>query len=94
MIYTFPAIKFIHDNTLAEQDDHIRSEFVEWMKATGEGEKDEELLDLYHSIETRLRMREAQGINIDAGITNTVAKNDKRGYYEVGALADWQFERR
>lgn len=38
MIYTFPAIKFIYTNTLAEQDDHIRSEFMEWMKATGEGE--------------------------------------------------------
>jgi hypothetical protein len=94
LIYTFPAIKFIHDNTLAEQDDHIRSEFVEWMRASGEGEKDEELLDLYHSIETRLRMREMQGIDIDAGITNTVAKNDLRHYYTAGALADWAFERR
>lgn len=91
MIYTFPAIKFIHDNTLAEQDDHIRSEFLEWMKATGEGEKDEELLDLYHSIETRLRMREAQGIDIDAGVQRTILKNINRDYYTVGALTDWEF---
>jgi hypothetical protein len=83
LIYTFPAIKFIHDNTLEQQDDHIRSEFIEWVKAQGEGEKDEELLDLYHSIETRLRMREAQGIDIDEGIRRTVAKNNKRGYYHV-----------
>ena len=80
-MYTFPRAKFADTNTLADQWEHIRSEFVEASKAEGLGERDEELMDLWHSIETYFRMREAAGVDIGETREVVVAKNRARGYY-------------
>jgi len=80
-MYAFPKANFADNNTLDEQLTHIKSEFVEAMKAEGMGERDEELMDLWHSIETYFRMRQNQGIDVHAVAAAVVGKNAERGYY-------------
>jgi len=80
-LYTFPRVKFADTNTLTDQWEHIRSEFVEASKAEGLGDRDEELMDLWHSIETYFRIREAAGVDIGETKRTVVTKNRARGYY-------------
>jgi hypothetical protein len=81
-MYTFPRVKFADTNTLDSQWEHIRSEFVEATKAEGLGDRDEELMDLWHSIETYFRMRQVQGIDVHAVAAAVIKKNALRGYYD------------
>jgi len=80
--YIFPKAKFVDENTLDEQFNYIRSEFIEAVRAEGMGERDEELADLWHSIETYFRIREKQGIAVSEVINHVKQKNGLRGYYE------------
>ena len=81
-MYAFPKSKFVDTNTLEEQEEHIRSEFVETQKAEGQGEKDIEYMDLWHSLETYFRMRQAQGIDVHAVAAVVIEKNAVRDYYD------------
>lgn len=52
MSYTFPATKFVENNTIDLQVEHVRSEFFEFFYETDIEKKIEEAVDLYHSLET------------------------------------------
>lgn len=84
MNYTFPETIFVDENTLEQQIEHIKSEFIEFTReimCEKLGSADIEAADLYHSLETYFRMREKAGISMDE-VTNTVRKkNQGRGYY-------------
>lgn len=84
--YSFPKTKFVTENTIDQQVDHIRSEYVEFQReftAARMGLADHELADLYHSIETYFRMRERQGVDIKATFAEVQQKNQDRGYYDA-----------
>lgn len=78
----YPVTKFSEINTLEEQLEHIKEEFREVVKAEGLGERDEELADLEHSIQTYFDMRAKMGVSIDNVRKETIEKNRKRGYYQ------------
>lgn len=89
MIYTFPKCIFTEINSAEQQFEHIRSEFTESVKAEGAGERDCELMDLWHSIESYFRIRQTQGIDVALTKANTVYKNAQRSYYEDSELQRW-----
>ena len=89
MIYSFPKCIFTEINSAEQQFEHIRSEFTESVKAGGAGERDMELMDLLHSIESYFRIREAQGIDITLTKANCVYKNAQRSYYADSELQGW-----
>jgi hypothetical protein len=89
MIYTFPKCRFVDISSEEQQFDHIKSEYMEAVKARGAGERDEELMDLWHSIESYFRIREAKGIDVQLTITQTIDKNKLREYYTKDAYEDW-----
>jgi len=82
----FPTVKYVWVNTLNQQMDHVLSEVVE---ATQDlingrlGDMDMEVMDIIHSCETLLRMREAKGIDLESVRKAVVEKNGYRGYYNV-----------
>lgn len=84
MNYNFPKIRFVDENSIDEQLDHLRSELVEAYHAflSGHmGDCDMEVADLYHSCETYFRMREKAGVDIEAVRQAVIEKNTNRGYY-------------
>lgn len=96
--YSFPPTKFTKKNNINEQIIHIISEIEEFKKEidleiSSEGKLSvgtyypeqmfEELLDLYHSIESLFRIAERDDlININDLKIKTYQKNYERGYYE------------
>ena len=88
MIYLFPKTRFAQTNTLIDQLGHIFSEATEVRKTIDNSEPaqrtTEEIIDLWHSIETYIRiLEEKHGTKavLDA-IDQVVKKNDQRGYYQ------------
>jgi len=98
MNYSFPPTKFTKINSLEKQIIHVISEIEEFkkeinFKITSDGQLTiesclyckmfEEALDLYHSLESLVRVGERDGY-IDANNLKlkTYRKNYKRGYYE------------
>lgn len=87
MQYNFPATKFVQQNTLEQQIEHIKSELAEFLAEIEAGNMelaDGEAMDSYHSLETYFRMREKQGVGIDKVRRVTWYKNQQRGYYANG----------
>lgn len=82
MLRLYPVTIFSETKTLEEQLEHIQEEFREAMMAEGLGERDEELADLEHSIQTYFDIRSKKGVDIDAVRKETIEKNRKRGYYQ------------
>jgi hypothetical protein len=83
----FPATRFVTENNIEQQAEHIRSEYIEFQReftAARMGLADHELADLYHSIETYFRMREKAGIDVRAVFAEVQQKNTDRGYYGCG----------
>jgi hypothetical protein len=81
-MFAFPRTIFVDESTLDDQWEHVKSELVEAIRAGDKlGERDEELMDLWHSIETYFRIRQTQGIDIHAVMTDVIKKNSERGYY-------------
>ena len=77
----YPKTRFVDENTLDEQFDHICSEYREAVMAEGKGDRDEELADLEASIQTYWDIREKQGLDVDALRKAIIEKNRRRGYY-------------
>jgi len=77
----YPKTRFSDEATPEEQFRHIISEFNEALTAKSLEERDRELADLEHSIETYFDIREKQGIDIDQVRREVMNKNHKRGYY-------------
>jgi len=82
----FPPTRFVHDATVLEQCLHVLEEAMESLKAVVNEPMDraaEELWDVVHSGETALRILQRIGVDIYQGKKFVLAKNDKRGYYEI-----------
>lgn len=77
----YPNTKFSEINTLDMQFDHVKEEFVKASKTEGLGDRDEELADLEHSIQTYWDIRAKQGIDVDAVRQAVIEKNRAKGYY-------------
>lgn len=81
MNYTFPATKFVEENTIDLQVEHVRSEFFEFFYEPNLDKKIEEAIDLYHSLETLFRIMEKEGFDIEKAFEAVKQKNQVRGYY-------------
>lgn len=80
----YPPTKWSYINTPAEQYEHIKSEYVEFVREFElrmMGAADEELADLEHAIQTYWDTRRWQGIDVDAVRRMVIKKNRARGYY-------------
>jgi hypothetical protein len=83
MNYSFPPTKWVKTGLPTPQLNHILSEVreVEGSEHASMHEL-EEIVDLYHSIETYFRIQEKLGVNVDEVFINVFLKNEVRGYYE------------
>lgn len=82
-MYRFPATKFVQENTMEEQADHVLSEAIEFTQAEGV-DKLREGADVYHSLETLFRQAEekyGREFIRDAVFGWIEKKNRERGYY-------------
>ena len=77
----FPQIKFVKINSRYKQVIHVLSESKEVSGAKGDHELDMEIADLLHSCETYFRIRENEGLDVEALFRKIVEKNQVRGYY-------------
>lgn len=81
---TFPRTKFVTSNGLHAQIAHISSEIAEVNDAFHNEPIErvaEELVDLYHSVETALRIIDERYVCLDAVAEKVAEKNMRRGYY-------------
>ena len=81
--YTFPRTNFV-DNSLFDQLEHVKSELDETIQAYLHEPIEraaEELVDLYHSVETALRIIDERYVPIKVIIAQVEKKNRERGYY-------------
>jgi hypothetical protein len=85
MMYIFPETKFVRENTVKQQIDHVISESIELhQEELMEDDTDyeyEEAMDLYHSLETLFRIWEREGVDMEAVRQKVLEKNRARGYY-------------
>lgn len=83
MNFTFPPTKFVEDNTLSDQIDHLFGECVEVVEAETEEERHLEIVDAYHSAETALRIiaRDHGEEYLEALVARVIGKNESRSYY-------------
>lgn len=81
--FTFP--RTIHvDQPLIDQLQHVKSELDETMQAYLNEPIErvaEELVDLYHSVETALRIIDERYIPVKVTVALVEKKNRERGYY-------------
>lgn len=85
MLYNFPRAKFVDANGICGQVFHLETEISE---AKAELHNPDiiplamEVMDIYHSAETALRiLEEKYGVNIRSLMQLVADKNDARGYY-------------
>lgn len=86
-MWKFPKTKFVEENSIDKQLEHIMSEVLEIAYARDYGKIVEEIVDLEHSVETLVRIASERYIKI-YGIDRlsekrrkVIAKNKARGYY-------------
>ena len=88
--YNFPATTFARINDQVEQLSHVMSEINEVRDAIKNNESaeriDEELVDLFHSLETlfRIYQRELGDEYVEDLFAQIEDKNRERGYYAQG----------
>jgi len=87
MLYHFPRTRFVSQNGIYAQVAHINSEATE---AAAELSNPDihfcasEVMDVYHSAETALRiLEEKYSVDIRALMHQVAEKNEKRGYYDA-----------
>lgn len=89
-MFQFPRTKFVDDNGIATQVNHIKSEAKEVEQSVFCPDifhTAEEIYDCLHSCETGLRiLEEKHGIDLDDVRDHVEAKNRARGYYDTPAL--------
>jgi len=80
MKFQFPEIKTTRD--LNQRIDKVKDELKEFEEAKTQEEKDEEIVDVIHSLETLLRKQfEGRENILDSIISKVIEKNTKRNYY-------------
>jgi hypothetical protein len=86
MLYHFPRARFVDENGIYGQVSHINSEATEAAAELGNPDIQfvaMEVMDVYHSAETALRiLEEKYGVDIKALMFKVAAKNEERGYYK------------
>lgn len=86
IMFNFPRIKFVDDNGIIKQLIHLESEIHEaWQSAQTPDihHTASEIMDIYHSAETALRiLQEKHGICLDTLRHRVEQKNEARGYYD------------
>lgn len=89
MLYHFPRTRFVDENTIGQQLIHTRREVQEASDELPPPGGDImplalEIMDIYHSAETGLRiLEEKHGVNIHRLMMAVFDKNEKRGYYDA-----------
>jgi NTP pyrophosphatase (non-canonical NTP hydrolase) len=85
MLYHFPRIIFVSSNNIGHQLEHIKEEVGEAYAELGTSDVSAlaiEIMDIYHSAETALRiLEEDHGVDIKSVMFAVAEKNEKRGYY-------------
>jgi hypothetical protein len=85
MIYHFPRTKFVDENGIYGQVKHINTEATEAAAELGNPDimhVAREVMDVYHSAETALRiLEEKYKVNIKDLMEAVYHKNNARGYY-------------
>jgi hypothetical protein len=97
MSFFWPETKFARENTIADQLTHIFSEVDEIKRALETPDinvmdVDMEILDLYHSVETFVRvLQRFESPEYVQHIRELVInKNRERGYYQIKGVIDGQ----
>jgi hypothetical protein len=93
LLYNFPRTRFVDSNSIVYQLDHIKEElaeaYVELSLMPDVSLLAAEIMDIYHSAETALRiLEEEHGVNIRELMHRVAEKNEKRGYYRKGGEED------
>jgi len=92
MLYHFPRTRFVDENGIVFQTNHVLLEAKEARFEASNLDDDGhtintlamEIMDIYHSSETALRiLEEKHGINIQKLMFAVYEKNEKRGYYDA-----------
>lgn len=81
--FTFPRTNYVNQ-PLINQLQHIKSELDETMQAYQNDPIErvaEELTDLYHSVETALRIIDERYVPVKVIVAQVEKKNRERGYY-------------
>lgn len=85
MLYHFPRAKFVDDNGICGQVAHIQTEADEAFRELTNPDVMPlaiEVMDVYHSAETALRiLEEKYGVDIRDLMQQVADKNEARGYY-------------
>ena len=86
MRYNFPRVKFVSNNAIIKQLEHLQSEVNEVLEAAMTPDIEhlaEELMDVLHSAETALRvLEEFHGVNLCRVRCLVERKNFERFYYD------------
>ena len=81
MKWIFPIIKTTR--TIEQQLQKVEDEIEEYKTAKDETNRDEEAVDLLHSVETFLRLRfQGREEQLNTLIESVILKNKSRNYYE------------
>lgn len=85
LIYHFPRAKFVDENGICGQVAHIQTEADEAFRELTNPNVDVlamEVMDVYHSAETALRiLEEKYNVDIQELMNKVADKNEARGYY-------------
>lgn len=85
MIFNFPRTRFVDENCICNQAEHIGSEQTEIVSSMFTPDIEhtaEEVMDCLHSCETALRiLQEKHNINLSKVRCEVERKNFDRGYY-------------
>ena len=82
MRYSFPKARFVDCNNADDQFSHVKSELEEAINAETFDQFQEEVMDLYHSLETLFRIWERCGVDVDGIRKAVIDKNTDRQYYD------------
>lgn len=94
LMYNFPRTQFVSENGIVFQTAHVLLEAEEArFEASNLNEENPdiyplamEIMDIYHSAETALRILEEQyGVDVQKLMHDVALKNDARGYYDAAS---------
>ena len=80
-IYRFPETIFVKMLNSAKQFQKIEEEFAEAQSATLTTQRDKEVVDMLQAIETYLRIRELEGLDVAELMREHEEYTRGRGYY-------------
>ena len=86
MKFNFPKTRFVDEANWCKQIEHLKSEIAELELANNPEEQAEEVIDVFHSAETLVRLYINHGPYLPKQIEEikkkVIQKNRERGYYD------------